>query len=118
MPGNGVPRRYPGKDLEAMSFALNYHRWIVEQFVPYLGEIVAEVGAGNGSVSKLLLETNVKQLLAFEPSDNMYPMLVKELGHEARASTVNDFFHPRHGRERFDAVAYINVLEHIDEDRA
>jgi SAM-dependent methyltransferase len=118
MQGNGAQRRYPGKDLEAMTFARNYHRWIVEQFAPYLGETVAEVGAGSGSVSRLLLETDIKQLLAFEPSDNMYPRLVEELGNEARASPVNDFFHPRHGRQRFDSVAYINVLEHIEDDRA
>ncbi|HEY3179424.1 MAG TPA: class I SAM-dependent methyltransferase [Casimicrobiaceae bacterium] len=100
-----------------MTFALNYHRWIVGQFAPYLGGTVAEVGAGSGSVSRLLLEKNVEQLLAFEPSDNMFPLLVKELSHEARASVVKDFFHPRHGRQRFDAVAYINVLEHIEDDR-
>jgi SAM-dependent methyltransferase len=117
MRSEGVARHYPGRDLEAMSFALNYHRWIVAQFVPYLGDTIAEVGAGSGSVSKLLLQQNVKQLFAFEPSDNMFRVLANELKQETRAKAINDFFHPRHGKQRFDAVAYINVLEHIEDDR-
>jgi SAM-dependent methyltransferase len=118
MESERIGRHYPGRDLEAMSFALNYHRWIVAQFAPYLGDTIAEVGAGSGSVSKLLLQQNVKQLFAFEPSDNLFPFLANELKQETRANAVNDFFHPRHGKQRFDAVAYINVLEHIDDDRS
>ena len=58
---------YPGKDLEAMSFAVNYHRWILDECAPYLGGTIAEVGAGAGSVSRLLLGRGVKHLYAFEP---------------------------------------------------
>ena len=68
---------YPGKELEAMSFATRYHRWIINEFEPYLGETVAEVGAGIGSVSQLLLDKRIKRLFAFEPSHNMYPLLEK-----------------------------------------
>jgi methyltransferase family protein len=108
---------YPGKELEAMSFAVNYHRWIIDEFEPYLGKTVAEVGAGIGSVSKLLLGKRIERLFAFEPSHNMYPLLEKELRQEERARAVNDFFSPRYTQEGFDSVVYINVLEHIQEDR-
>ena len=113
-----IAQGYPGKDLEAMSFAVNYHRWIVEEFDPYLGETVAEVGAGMGSVSRLLLERGVTRLVAFEPSHNMYMLLQKALAHDPRASAVNDFFGPSYARQMFDSVVYINVLEHIENDRA
>ena len=110
--------QYPGKELEAMSIAVNYHRWILDEFAPYLGENVAEVGAGNGSVSKLILERPVKRLTAFEPSQNMFPLLREALAGEGRAAVVNDFFGPRHAQAGFDSIAYINVLEHIEDDRA
>lgn len=109
---------YPGKELEAMSFAVNYHRWIVDEFEPYLGRTVAEVGAGVGSVSRLLLAKPIERLFAFEPSGNMYPALAEQLRGDGRATAVNDFLGPRHAREAFDSVAYINVLEHIEDDRA
>ena len=46
---------YPGKELEVMSRAVNYHRWIIDEVRPFLGDTVVEVGAGIGDVSRLLL---------------------------------------------------------------
>ena len=115
---NDALPHYPGKELEAMSFAVNYHRWIIDEFEPYLGETIAEVGAGIGSVSKLLLGKRIKRLFAFEPSHNMYSLLAKELRQEERAKAVNNFFSPRYAQEGFDSVVYINVLEHIQDDRS
>ncbi len=111
-------RHYPGKDLETMSFAMNYHRWIIDELAPYLGESVAEVGAGVGSISKLLLGKPIKHLSAFEPSYNNFPNLEKNLQYDSRAKAVNDFFDGRHASTGFDSVVYINVLEHIEDDRA
>ena len=37
---------YPGKELESMSFAVNYHQWIVDELEPFIGNAVVEVGAG------------------------------------------------------------------------
>src|SRR4030095_9694578 len=66
---------YAGKDLEAMSFAVNYHRWILSIFEPYLGARVVEVGAGTGSFSELLLERRLESLSLVEPSTEMYQQL-------------------------------------------
>jgi 16S rRNA A1518/A1519 N6-dimethyltransferase RsmA/KsgA/DIM1 with predicted DNA glycosylase/AP lyase activity len=64
--------QYFGRDLEAMSFAVNYHRWIIREFKPYLGRRAAEVGAGAGNFTALLLE-HLDAVTAFEPSANMFP---------------------------------------------
>ena|ERR1041384_3501893 len=117
MSNDALPN-YPGKELEAMSFAENYHRWIIDEIEPYLGETVAEVGAGIGSVSRLLLRTRIRRLRAFEPSQNMYPFLAEALRQEARAQAVNDFFRPMSPPQDFDSVVYINILEHVEDDRA
>ncbi|MCC7087296.1 MAG: class I SAM-dependent methyltransferase [Pirellulales bacterium] len=110
-------RIYTGTELEAMSVAVNYHRWILDWFTPYLGNRVAEVGAGIGSVSKLLLERPLGQLTSFEPSRNLFPRLEEALRGETRATPVPHFFSERDRSNRFDSVLYLNVLEHIDDDR-
>lgn len=118
---NRSPTEYFGRDLEAMSFARNYHQWIFEEVAPYLGEHVAEVGAGTGNFSEYLLDTNIKQLVAFEPSSNMYSHLEEKFQDNSTIKTINALFEdhrPAH-HNSFDSVCYINVLEHIkDHEKA
>jgi 2-polyprenyl-3-methyl-5-hydroxy-6-metoxy-1,4-benzoquinol methylase len=117
MPGEALPH-YPGKELESMSLAVNYHRWIIDEFEPYLRGEVAEVGAGIGSMSHLILASPVRRLHAYEPSGNMFPVLAEGLRGDSRAVAVNDFFGAKHAAQGFDSILYINVLEHVDDDRA
>jgi len=115
---------YPGRELESMAFAVNYHRWILEIFRPFLGKRLIEVGAGSGSFSELLLQTNPESLEALEPSANMYPLLADHLRHIDRAHVGR----ARHGtlisstdaiRQSGppDSILYVNVLEHIEDDK-
>lgn len=114
MPTTVMPE-YFGKDLEAMSFARNYHEWIFSEFRPFLGDAVAEVGAGIGSFSQLLLRARIRQLSAFEPSENMFPQLQKNLAADSRAEAINGYF-GSNASGGFDSVLYVNVLEHIEDD--
>lgn len=114
---------YIGKDLEAMDFAENYHRWILELFAPYLGKHFVEVGAGTGSFSKLLLEKKPESLCLIEPSD-LYGQLVANIpvnGHRTRIDTYNSIFAEVRNKvaetSRPDSIIYINVLEHIEDDQ-
>jgi 16S rRNA A1518/A1519 N6-dimethyltransferase RsmA/KsgA/DIM1 with predicted DNA glycosylase/AP lyase activity len=83
---------YAGKDLEAMSFAVNYHRWILSIFEPYLGARVVEVGAGTGSFSELLLERRLESLSLVEPSTAMYQQLCERVAESRNVTTYNDVF--------------------------
>ena len=109
---------YPGKDLEAMSFAENYHAWIRDEITPFLGDRVAEIGAGSGNFSQMLLETPLKELKSFEPSGQMFPILAQNFERFAHAKCTNDFYGncAQDHQEYFDTVCYINVLEHIEHD--
>jgi SAM-dependent methyltransferase len=115
---------YVGKDLEAMDFAENYHRWILDVFRPYLGSRLVEVGAGTGSFSTLLLETSPAALAVVEPS-GMFESLKQNLScvpAVTEVTFVNSVFTESVGvlREsvRPDTLIYINVLEHIEDDAA
>lgn len=110
--------QYFGRDLEAMSFAENYHSWVISEFMPYLRGNVAEVGAGTGNFSRLLLKSNISSLTSFEPSSNMFPLLTANLAKDSRAKAVNEYFSQRNTDELFDTILYVNVLEHIEDDLA
>jgi SAM-dependent methyltransferase len=111
---------YAGKDLEAMSFAVNYHRWILSIFEPYLGARVVEVGAGTGSFSELLLERRLESLSLVEPSKAMYQQLCERVAESQNVTTYNDVFENVAEQirlaERPDSIIYVNVLEHIADD--
>jgi SAM-dependent methyltransferase len=122
---------YVGRDLEAMSFARNYHRWILELFEPYLGSRLVEVGAGTGSFSELLFALRPESLSLVEPSTEMHAHLVETVArmndathaathHATRVQTYNDTFEHIAARlsveARPDSIIYVNVLEHVRED--
>ena len=113
---------YEGRDLESMSFALNYRRWILELFDPYLGSRVVEVGAGSGSCSELLLTRKLESLIAVEPSGDMFQLLktrLSAIGGPTQISLHNLTFRQvslEISSEQPDSILYINVLEHIAED--
>ena len=116
--------RYTGRELEAMSWAINYHRWILTVFMPYLGQNIVEVGAGVGSFSELLLsEHNFQTLSLIEPSEELYEGLTNHM-RELGTNTKVDLYHGSFldaaplikSQRAVDSVIYINVLEHIAED--
>ena len=114
---------YIGKDLEAMSFAVNYHRWIFEEISAYLGKNIIEVGAGIGSFSQMLLECDPDTLSLVEPS-GMYEQLAVAFAENGRRTSVgiyNSIFAEVAdeivSEKAPDSIIYINVLEHVEDDR-
>lgn len=114
---------YEGRDLEAMSFARNYHRWILEIFEPHLGRRLVEVGAGSGSFSELLVGRPFDSLSLVEPSREMYGLLarhVETFRDGAKVKTYNAVFRQVadliKAEQNPDSFIYINVLEHIEDD--
>lgn len=111
---------YVGKDLESMSFAVNYHKWILEEFRPFLGKKLVEVGAGTGSFSELLLAEKPENLALVEPS-GMFEFLEQNIAQFETQTSVN--YHNTIFSEvadslnaKPDTIIYCNVLEHIEDD--
>lgn len=113
---------YAGKDLEAMDFAVRYHRWILEVFRPFLGKRIVEVGAGTGSFSELLLEIQPESLTLVEPSkmfDQLKIAMSSRKGISSPRLHNNIFINVAaeiRDAQRPDSIIYVNVLEHIDDD--
>jgi SAM-dependent methyltransferase len=104
-----------------MDLAINYRQWILDVFRPFIGGHVVEVGAGTGSFSEALLQTNPHSLTMLEPSANMYPLLQERLKAvdknsvgSARQSTL--IAEAPHIPVAPDTIIYVNVLEHVEDD--
>ena len=110
---------YFGRDLEAMSFAVNYHRWILDEFREFIGRTVVEVGAGTGNFTSLLLTTEPSLHFALEPAANVFARLAERFAGvpnvRALRGTLADLSGEVAGGA--DTVMYVNVLEHIEDDR-
>ncbi len=109
---------YNGRDLEAMSFAVNYHHWILNEFRPFLGRRIVEVGAGTGGFSELLVTLQLEKLILVEPS-SMVESLRSKFSSVAKIEIVKSTFVESAEdiqAENPDSIIYVNVLEHIDDD--
>ena len=113
---------YFGRDLVAMSFAVNYHRWIIDEISSYIKSPVVEIGAGSGNFSEelynLFKELPLFKLFAFEPSANMYSLLRNRFKNVDNIETLNNYFNSEIIlSENINTILYINVLEHIEMDK-
>jgi SAM-dependent methyltransferase len=109
---------YSGTELDAMAEARNYCRWIMRYFVPYLGERVVEIGAGTGTFSELLLNSErTVDLVLFEAARNLFPML-RERFADRSVRLHCGAFDPAALESPADSIVLVNVLEHILDDAA
>lgn len=96
--------------LDAIGKAHGYLGWIVEQFKPYLGERVLEVGAGVGNVTRLLLAPG-RRVCALEPDGDFFRAIT--FGFEGEACLHRQRLDQLIATDYYDSVVMINVLEHI-----
>lgn len=118
---NQLSQFYGGRDLEAMQFAYNYHCWILSLLQPFIGADIVEVGAGNGQFTQLLLEScPLRSLIAVEPSVNLLSQLRARLNPYPQCTVVPGLFKDcaQTLTKSPQTIVYINVLEHIADDRA
>jgi 2-polyprenyl-3-methyl-5-hydroxy-6-metoxy-1,4-benzoquinol methylase len=106
-------------DLERLGSANHFFDWVLEEFHPFLGGDMLEVGAGAGTITRKLADRYPScRLVALEPAKNMVEPLVAYAALSDRVTvhqeTIVDYV--RRGKRNFDAVLYLNVLEHIEDD--
>lgn len=113
-------RYYPGLELEAMQAAVHYCAWIAAEIDPYVQGRCLEVGAGRGTISRLLVRSALRSLWCLEPSINLIPQLQTAVQASPKPVTVIDATLDEFAaaaNERFESIVCINVLEHIVDDQ-
>lgn len=112
---------YVGSELKIFANAVNCKSYFRKAVRRYLGRDVLEVGAGCGATTAVLYSSDVNQWVCLKPDRG----LVAEIEQAISAGTLPNCCRAAAGflddgpapEESFDSVLYINVLEHIENDR-
>lgn len=107
--------------LDALEQAPKFNRWMYESVRPWIGKRVAELGVGRGNLSKfirqhehvLLTDYRLDYLEELQAKWRHYPSL--QIG-KLDMTVREDFEQLRSFAP--DSVVFLNVLEHIEDDRA
>lgn len=111
---------YVGNELELFAKAKNWKVYWSSQIKKFIGSRVLDVGAGIGATAKILCDQNIERWLSIEPDKN----LVKEIKRLREAGAISGKVEilaadltTLEAAEKFDTILYIDVLEHIEDDR-
>ena len=106
-------------DLERLGTAEHFFGWALEEFRPFLHGRVLEVGAGMGTITRRLVELDPEMsIVALEPAANVFGDLASFAALTPRVTAARQTLaeYLATDGERFDAVVYLNVLEHVEDD--
>jgi SAM-dependent methyltransferase len=115
---NHEPYLYPGAELDLFAHARNWKRYWVSS-LPVLRGDVLEVGAGIASNTSLLIGPEIRNWYCLEPDRGLLDRLRERIAADpalARCHALGGTVADLDPAQRFDAVIYIDVLEHIEDD--
>lgn len=101
-----------GSELALFEKARNWKTYWRSVIAPFVHGAVLEAGAGIGANTRLLRELPHSRWTALEPDAALSAQI--EGADEVLTGTLDDLPNER----RFDTILYIDVLEHIQDDRA
>jgi len=110
---------YIGDELDLFSKAKNWKAYWSTQIIPFLQGSVLEAGAGIGSNTRLLFNNKVKSWTCLEPDVRLLETLKSNLLHDStlsRIQVVNGTLGDFDKSPGFDAIIYVDVMEHIEND--
>jgi SAM-dependent methyltransferase len=109
---------YVGDELALFARAHNWKRYLRAQIAPFLRGRVLEVGAGLGATTQALLQPGVAEWVGLEPDERLARSLRQKIDAGVLPPSCRVVVGTLDGyRETgFDAILYIDVLEHIERD--
>ena len=111
--------------------SLYYHndafgsRILVRVLRRYIGQRTLEVGAGVGHITSQLA-AHAREVVAIEPNRTLFAELQENTNHLSNVTvfnmTLEEFSHAHEKKlttsaAYFDSIVYVNVLEHIEDDK-
>jgi SAM-dependent methyltransferase len=112
---------YVGDELDVFAHAVNWKRYFGRLLAPYVRGEVLEVGAGIGGTTRVLCTPRADRWVCLEPAPELAERLRMTASErpfavpvDVEVGTVASLADDR----RFDCILYIDVLEHIEADRA
>lgn len=108
-------------ELEVLSNATQYQKWMTSEVAPHLGQRIIELGSGIGNLSQWLPR---RELLAFtEADETLYQHLLKrfqkndaEPGLQILRINLDHSFASQVASLNADTIISFNVMEHIKDD--
>jgi hypothetical protein len=111
---------YCGQELDIFSNAVHWKKYFNSILLPDIGNTVAEVGAGIGATTAILCDGQKKSWLCIEP-DTILRKIIDEKIKKGLLPTCckasQTFITNLEDEQKFSTILYIDVLEHIDDDK-
>ncbi|MGD0482232.1 MAG: class I SAM-dependent methyltransferase, partial [Terracidiphilus sp.] len=111
--------RYVGSELKLFAAAWNWKTYWSAQIRPFLKGDTLEVGSGIGSNAQFLDLGGEGRWVCLEPDQDLAEQLIGNLGEttprrasEAVCGTLQSL-----AGQQFDTIIYIDVLEHVENDK-
>lgn len=107
--------KYLNEVLEFFDISDNYRSYQIELFGNYVGKEILEVGAGRGKIIEILAQNSEKQFTLLELDKNFFDILNNKFNSknikvlEERTQNIKE--------KKFDTIFYLDVIEHIEDDR-
>lgn len=111
---------YPGEELDVFERARNWKGYWAGKLEPFLGKRILEVGAGIGANTTTFKEFPYTKWHCIEPDGSLYQRLIQrrqsgEINPLVKISQCTAL--ELDEQEAYDSILYIDVLEHIEDDR-
>ena len=106
--------KYSGWELKFFDNSFNFRNYQFSLFKDFIDGHIAEVGPGNGGNLNFYIN-KPKKIDLFEPSKKIYTKLKRNFRKHKKIKFKNKVFK---SKKKYNAILYLDVLEHIKDDKA
>jgi ubiquinone/menaquinone biosynthesis C-methylase UbiE len=110
---------YAGSELDLFASVHHWKAYLLKMLAPYIRGHILEVGAGIGTNTKLFSHLDWKSWTCLEPDASLVHEVTNKtsLFQNKSYTVITGTIESIPADQHFDTVLYLDVLEHIEEDR-